>query len=225
MRRTIFALLLLATASPAAAQSLADYDYENLGLRGAGAALGYMWSNRVQNTNVYSLRLDLGYLGPGVRIIPTLSYWQSKFTQKELDALAARINGRGGVSFVDARELAPLKWSDLSLSVDGQFVWKTPAALLTYVGAGFGLHALNGQGAAIDNTFIEDLLDSVTAGMSVLGGLELVPDPRLRFYGEGRYTVMNSIQYLSAAGGVQFMFGSPEPQGGTARPAPAPEGQ
>ncbi len=225
MRRTIFALLLLAAASPAAAQTLADYDYENLTLRGAGAALGYMWSNKVTNTNVYSFRLDLGYLGPGIRIVPSLSFWKSEFTQKELDALAEQIN-RQGTSFVNAQDLSPLDWSDLSLSVDGHFVLKTPAALLTYVGAGFGLHALNGQGAAIDNTFVEDLLDSVAAAMSVLGGLEFVPSSRVRVYGEGRYTIMNSIQYLSAAGGIQLMFPQrPQPGEGAVQPAPAPGGQ
>ncbi len=206
MRRLILALGLSLTAMPAAAQSLADYDYENLEFRGIGLDFGHLWADRVANTSMYSVRFDLGYLGPGVRIVPSISYWSSEFTLAELDALAERIRDATGVIGLTGEDLGPLRWSDLSISLDGQFVWNTPANVLAFAGAGFGLHALNGQGAAIEGTFVEDLLDSITAGIAVLGGIELEPVSRWRVYGEGRYTLMNSIQYLSVRGGLQFML-------------------
>lgn len=226
MRRSLLALGLAfgtaAGAAPADAQTLADYDYENLTFRGVGVDAGYIWPTNVESTIQYGLRLDLGYLGPGVRIIPSISYWRSEFKQTELDDLATRIGGQtgGGIS---GEDLAPIEWSDLSLSVDGHFVWNTPIQVLTFAGGGVGLHAMNGQGAAIDDTLVEDLLDAIALGVSVLGGFEFAPVDRFRVYGEGRYTILNSIQYLSARAGVQFMFeGSDNIELGTIVPAAPP---
>ena len=220
MRRTLLMAALLAPAAPAPAQTLADYDYENLALRGIGVDAGYLWSDKIRDTERFGIRLDLGYLGPGVRIVPSFSYWASAFTRQELDQLAARINESTG-GFIQGSDLEPIKWSDLSLSLDGQFVWNTPLRVLTFIGAGGGLHALNGQGGAVDDTFVEDLLDSITAGVSALAGFEFQPITRIRVYAEGRYTALNSIQYLSAKGGLQLMFNvDRDVVGGVVSPAP-----
>lgn len=202
------ALAGLGPTSHAAAQTLADYDYEYLRFRGIGFDVGYIWPDKVEETGQFGLRLDLGYLGPGVRIIPAISYWRSEFTPEELDGLATRLSQRSG-ALVEGDDLGPIEWSDLSLSVDAQLVWNTPYRVLTFVGGGVGFHALNGQGEAIDDTFVEDLLDVITAGASGLAGLEFAPVDRLRVYLEGRYTAMNSVQYFSARGGLQVMLGTP----------------
>lgn len=225
MPRSLLALGLLCLAaygggSGAAAQTLADYDYEYLSFRGIGVDAGYIWPDKVDRTVQYGMRLDLGYLGPGVRIIPSLAYWRSELARQELEDLAARINQQPE-SNVRAEDLGPIQWSDLSLSLDAHFVWNTPVGLLTFLGAGLGFHALNGQGVAIDDTIVEDLLDAITTGASGIAGLELEVIDRLRIYAEGRYTAMNSMQYLSARGGLQFMFGTAEPtQLGSAVSAP-----
>jgi opacity protein-like surface antigen len=207
MRRCLLALVVTLAALPGAAgaQTLADYDYEFLGFRGVGVGAGYMWADKVQNTEEFHLRLDLGYLGPGVRIIPSVSFWSSRYTREELDELADQVNQRAG-SVLTGDDLGPIEWSDLALSVDGHFVWNTPVNVLTYVGAGLGFHALNGQGDAIDDTFVEDLLDAIATGVSGIAGLEFQPVERFRVYGEGRFTAMNSIQYFSVRAGLQLMF-------------------
>lgn len=214
MRRSLLALGLACLAihggaSGAAAQTLADYDYEYLSFRGIGVDLGYMWPTKVEPTEQWGLRIDLGYLGPGVRIIPSVGYWRSTLTNDELDDLATRINQQTG-SIIQGSDLGPIDWSDLSLSLDGHFVWNAPLDVLTFLGAGLGFHALNGQGAAIDDTIMEDLLDAITLGANAIAGLEIEPMDRFRVYVEGRYTAMNSIQYLSARAGLQFMFGMEE---------------
>ena len=220
-RRTLLiAALMGAATAPAAGQTLADYDYENLAFRGVGVDAGYLWANKIRDTERFGVRLDLGYLGPGVRIIPSLEYWASDFTRAELDELAGRINQQTG-GFIQGADLEPIKWSNLSLSLDGQFVWNTPLRVLTFVGAGGSLHALNGQGNAVDDTFVEDLMDSITAGVSALAGFEFQPIARVRLYAEGRYTALNSIQYLTAKGGLQLMFEVEEDMvGGVVPPAP-----
>lgn len=208
MRRRIAPLSLawiaiLATATAASGQTLADYDYEYLGFRGFGVDIGYIWPDKVEATHQYGLRLDLGYLGPGIRVIPSLGYWRSQLTDQEVEDLETRLSETVGNPITG---LGPIQWSDLSFSIDGQVVWNTPIRVLTFLGAGVAFHALNGQGASIDDTIVEDLLDTITAGVSALAGFEFQPVRRFRVYAEGRYTAMNSIQYLSARGGLQFMF-------------------
>jgi opacity protein-like surface antigen len=227
MRRLLLALgiaglALSALPAHSAAQSLADYDYEHLGFRGVGVDLGLVWPDKVGNTAQLGLRVDLGYLGPGIRIIPSITYWQSDIADAELDTLASRLSRQLDVP-ITGEDLGSIQWSDLALSVDGQLVWRTPARFLTFAGLGLGFHALNGKGPAIDDTFVEDLLDSVTAAAAVLGGFEFEPTDQLRVYAEARYTVMNSVRFGSARVGVQFMFRSADTVEVGALPPPSAE--
>ena len=221
MRRTVLhprlatvlglAAALALGAGPAAGQTLADYDYEHLTFRGVGLAGGYLWSDRVEDTEQYSLRVDLGYLGPGIRIVPSIGYWSSQIEQADIDSLAARLG-------ILPSELGPIEWSDISLAVDAHLVWSAPLGLLPFVGVGAELHALNGRGPAVDDTFVEDLLDDITAGVNGIAGVELEPVSRLRIFVEGRYTVMNSLQYGAVRAGVQVMFSRGDVEVGAAPP-------
>jgi hypothetical protein len=203
------AVLLLVPAM-ARAQSLADYDYENLTFRGIGLDYGFIWPNKVEPTSVFSLRLDLGYLGPAVRITPVLSYWSSHLRARELERMADRLSNlpvlldKGVV--LSAADLGRVEWSDLVLGIDSHLVWTAPLEILTFVGVGASLHALNGRGNLIDDTFIEDLLDSTAAGVAILAGVEMQPVDRLRVYGEARYTLASSIRYPSLRIGGAVML-------------------
>lgn len=212
--------LLLAGAAPVGAQTLADYDYDQLSFRGLGLGAGYLWSDRIEDTEHFSIRMDLGYLGPGVRIVPAVSYWSSQLAESEIRELATQLSLRTG-TVIPPETLGPIEWSDISLSVDGHFVWSTPFGVLTYVGLGFGVHALNGQGPAVDDTFVEDLLDDFTAGANGMVGIEIEPVDRLRFYVEGRYTAMSSLLYGGVLAGVQVMFSQGNAEVGAVAPPPA----
>ncbi|HEY0674293.1 MAG TPA: hypothetical protein VGD27_18610 [Longimicrobiales bacterium] len=212
MRSTklLMTTLLLCVPATAGAQTLADYDYENLTFRGIGLDYGYIWPSKVAATPTYSIRLDLGYLGPGVRITPMLSYWNSDMRGTELDRLAEQINRlpplmEQGVALT-AEDLGNITWSDLAIGIDMQMLWTTPLRIMTYIGAGAAIHALNGHGDFIENTFVEDLLDSTAAGVAVMGGLEYQPVPRLRFYGEVRYTLVTDIRYPGVRVGASLML-------------------
>lgn len=204
MRGLLLAALLLVAAIPAHGQTLADYDYESLAFRGVGVEAGRIWPSRVEPAEIWVLRIDLGYLGPAIRITPTLSYWSSKLQSSELERLARRLNEMG--ANVSAETLGPVQWSDLALGVDVQSVWIAPFHTFAYLGLGLGAHALNGQGQAFEDTFVEDLLDSISGGADVMAGLEFQPLPRLRLYGEARYTFMSDVQYpgLRVGGAVVF---------------------
>lgn len=206
------ALALLAASPPAVdAQTLADYDYENLRLTAIGLDYGYLVApSRVEPASAYSLSVDVGFLGPGVRLVPSATYWTSTLKSAELDRLAAKINEleplRSRGVQLEGADLGTVDWSDVSLGLDAHIVWETALGVYTYLGAGAALHALNGEGTAIDDTFVEDLLDSVTAGASGLAGLEYSPVDGLRLYGEGRYTVLNDLHYPMARVGAAFVL-------------------
>lgn len=210
MRRGILAAVMVLAPAGAGAQGLADYDYENLTFRGIGFDIGYIWPTKVESTPTYSVRLDLGFLGPAVRVSPSLTYWSSHMETQELDRLAERLSNlpplvdRGVV--IQAADLGRVEWSDVALQLDAHFVWTTPFDAYTYVGAGVGVHAMNGRGEAIENTFIEDLLDSTTAGMALMAGIELEPTARFRIYGEARYTLVSDVRYPGVRVGGALML-------------------
>lgn len=207
------------TAGGVRAQSLADFDYENLSFRGFAPEWGYIWPDRVEPTQSFGVRLDLGYLGPGLRIAPSVTYWKSTFRATEVreleDRVASLIQEQTGQP-APAVNLGVIDWSDLALAVDGHVVWRIPYGVLTFVGLGASAHVINGAGAAIDGTFIEDLLDSVTAGVNGHAGIEYPVVQRFRLYAQGRYEVMGDLRYSQIRIGGQFMLGGAAP--GEARP-------
>jgi hypothetical protein len=199
----------LASPGAARAQGLADYDYENLSFRGLGADVGRIWPNKVDAAWQYAIRADLGFLGPSIRILPTLSYWKSQMKRSELNRLAEQLTGLPALqrqnAVITAADLGDVDWSSLALSVDVQAVWTAPLNVFTYVGAGFGLYSMNGKGTAIADTFIEDLLDTAAAGVAVMAGMEFEPSARLRLYAEGRFTVQSDIHYPGLRIGASLM--------------------
>ena len=208
--KILITLLLICAPASAGAQTLADYDYENLAFRGIGLDYGFIWPSKVKATPTYTIRLDLGFLGPGVRIAPIVSYWTSEMRRTELDRLADQINRlpplmRDSVA-LSADDLGNITWSDLAIGVDTHLLWTTPVGLITYVGAGASIHALNGHGDFIESTFVEDLLDSTAAGISLMAGMEFELTPRVRLYGEARYTLVTDIRYPGVRFGGSLML-------------------
>jgi hypothetical protein len=201
---------LLLLPHGAAAQTLEDYDYENLSFRGIGIDWGVVLPNKVEGTGAFGIRFDLGYLGPAVRIAPSITWWSSQLKSDELQRLAAQLSNlpalrdRGIVLTAD--DMGSVDYNALSLSVDGQAVFTVPYDVITYAGGGVGLYMLNGKGAAIANTFIEDVLDAVTPGVVFMAGAEKELIPHVRLYGEVRYTMAGDIRYPGIRVGGAFMI-------------------
>ncbi|HUF13113.1 MAG TPA: hypothetical protein VMN78_08440 [Longimicrobiales bacterium] len=196
------------TPAAARAQDLADYDYENLAFRGVGFDVGRIWPSNLDPATTFRLRMDLGYLGPGVRIVPSIGYWKSSVEQSEIAAFERQLEGISELP-EGSIDLGEIDLSDLALQLDAHFVWTTPIELLVYVGAGAGLHLLNGQGSSIDDTFIEDLFDSIMPGVTALAGLEYSLIDRLRIYGEGHFSVVSDILNPGITVGAALMFPAP----------------
>jgi hypothetical protein len=208
--------MLLLGAPRASAQELADFDYENLAFRGLGVEAGYVFPTRVESTYSLGVRMDLGYLGPGLRIVPGVTYWSSRMRRSEVQELETRVE-----QLVDSQapvgtrpasvNLGTIEWSDLAISADAHVVWRVPAGVLTFAGLGAAAHILNGEGEAIADTFIEDLLDTVTAGANIHAGLEYPVSNRFRLYGVSRFELTENFQYVEVRVGGQFMIGGPAP--------------
>ena len=198
----------------AKAQEIADFDYENLSLRGLGFEWGYSYPSRVERTQSYGLRIDMGYLGPGLRIVPSVTYWKAPFQAAEIGELEARVAGlvqaqSGGAA--PSVDLGTIEWSDVVLALDTHVVWSIPFGFLSFGGLGIAAHVMNGDGAAISGTFVEDLLDSVTAGVNLHAGLEYPVRDRFWLNGQGRYEVLGDLQYFQMRFGAQLMIGENAP--------------
>ena len=208
------ACAVLVVPGRAAAQDLADLDYENLGLRGFGLDWGYLWPNRIQRAGSVGLRVDMGYAGPGLRIMPSVSYWSSRFQGGEITELEDRIESliteQSGAPSPQL-DLGTIRWRDIAVGVDAHVVWDSLLDLLTYGGIGVTAHVLDGDGGAIAGTFIDDLLDSVTAGFNLHFGMEYPVTERFRLYGLSKYEVMSDLQYFAVRAGMQIMTGPNAP--------------
>jgi hypothetical protein len=195
-------------------QELADLDYEHLAFRGFGLDWGYLWPTRIDRTGGVALRFDMGYAGPGLRIMPHVGYWSSPLERGEIRELEDRIGSliadqTGGPA--PALDLGRIDWRDVSVGVDAHVVWDSLFDVLTYGGLGITAHVLDGDGDAITGTFIDDLLDSVTAGFNLHLGMEYPVTERLRIYSVGKYEVLSDFQFFTARVGWQVMTGPNAP--------------
>lgn len=199
-------------ADPAGAQELSDFDYENLSFRGIALEGGYIQPSRVDPAPSVGIRADLGYLGPGVRIVGGLSRWSSALGRAEVERLEERlvqlISEQQGEDPTDVTvDLGEVTWSDVAISLDTHMVWAVQWGFLTYAGLGATAHVMSGGGSAVEDTFVEDLLDSVRAGVNVHGGVEVPVHRRLRLYGVSRFEVLEDLNYLEFRVGGQVHWG------------------
>lgn len=206
-------LLALVLPARAPAQTLEDYDYENLEFRGLGLDGGGIWPARVEPTVVFGVRADLGYVGPRVRISPAIRYWSSSLRESEVERLADQIlricerQGTGGCP--TSLTLGTVKRSDLELSADAHYLFPTGYSVEPYLGGGLGLHLLNGRGEFIDDTFVEDLLDTVSPALNLLGGVNVPLGRSLQLMTEARFVLVSDVQYASLVVGGTWALPSP----------------
>ena len=104
-------------------------------------------------------------------------------------------------------DLGTIDRKDIALSLDGHYVWSIPLNMYFFAGVGISAHFLNGSGAGIDDTFVEDLLDSVSAGFNLHTGLEFALADRIRLHGASKVEALGDLNYLEFSGGLSFIWG------------------
>jgi hypothetical protein len=208
--------MLFSPPAGVGAQDLADYDYEHLTFRGIGLEAGYIFPSIVENTWSAGARFDLGFLGPGLRLVAGVNYWSSDITESEVSRWEQRLldlvqpqQPPGSPPVV--MDLGTVGWTDYSATLDGHFMWEIPFGLLTYTGLGLTGHYSTGSGEAIKDTFVEDLLNGFRVGVNAHAGLEIPLGERVRLYGNGRFEFMGDLYYFETRGGLQVFLGSETP--------------
>ena len=83
------------------------------------------------------------------------------------------------------------------------------------------MHALKGYGDAIQGTFIDELLNTVTAGFNLHFGAEYPFTSSFRAYGVAKYEVLSDLQLFNLSVGWQIMTG-PSAPGEDAKPQTSP---
>lgn len=207
-----FAVLLLALVPGAAAgQQWEDYDYENLEFRGIGLDFGVVWPANVERTLSFGVRADMGFVGPGVRIAPAIRFWSSNVDSVEVARLAEQIRRlceRQAGAVCPPFNLGEIERSDMELAVDAHYLFRTGIGIRPYAGGGLGLHLLNGRGESIDETFVEDLLDSVSPALNLLAGIHIPLSSALEMMTEGRL-VISDVRYATVVVGGIWILPSP----------------
>lgn len=202
------AATVLLSAGRAGAQDMADYDYSNLVFSGVGAFVSWVMPAHTSPALGLNVRADLGLLGPNVRISPGLTFWASELRDSETARIEERIEAacdRGGVP-CPGIELGDVEISDLSIDLDAHYLFTTDFGVEPYAGAGISLHLLNGSGDFIDDTYVEELLDAIAPGMSLVGGVEFPLAANVRLMGEARAVLTGNVRYLSAGIGGAWEF-------------------
>ena len=192
-------------------QELADYDYEKLAFRGISVEYGNILFKTYEETEVYSVKLDLGFLGPGVRMATRASYWSSEMVPEELVSFESSLNtmilAQGGVLPGNGMEIGSIKRDDMSVSVEADYVWRIPLGMLLSTGFGASAHLVNGTTQIPDDTFLNGLLDSFTAGFNVHSGLEYLVTDRIRLYGDSRIGLAGNVRFFQFGGGLTILWG------------------
>ena len=199
----------------AGAQDLADYDYENLSFRGISFDVGYLYADNVEDTRTLGVRFDLGFLGPGFRIKPGVTYWKSTLADTEVEQFEARLAtltaDQGGTVPPGGFDLGVIDRRDIVMSLDGHYVWAVPLKFFFSTGVGLSAHFLDGSGTLFDGTFVEDLLDSVQAGVNVHLGLEYSLHDRVKIYGSPKLELLDDLKYFELRFGAHILWGGLAP--------------
>jgi hypothetical protein len=208
----VAALAACSLAAPLGAQGLEDYDYANLELRAVGLVLGGAFPSRAESRPSFGVVADFGFLGPHVRMWPSITYWGSRLEQGEVDRLANQILEicrRQPGAQCPLIDLGEIRISDLAVNLDAHFVPQVDARLEPYAGAGLGLHFLNGSGELIDGTFVEDFLDTLSPGLNLIAGLGTRVLAPISLFAEARYVLTPDIRFGSLSLGGTWTLPAP----------------
>src|SRR2546426_5423647 len=174
-RRLLLPVILLSTCPPvrlSAQGFLSQFSYDNLKPSALQLDLGPVGGNNIRGTLTGGLRLDYGFIAPHLRVLLGLSYYKADFSSTARARFEQRL--RSVVidpSADDTIRLGRITWSDVTGDLDLQYVLQG-RAVTTYLGIGLGAHVRHGSGPAINGTFVQDALNSVTAGLNGTIGAE-----------------------------------------------------
>jgi hypothetical protein len=204
----IVVAITLLSASPAArlpAQGvLNQFSYDNLRLSGIQGDLGLLGASELTGTTIGGVRVDYGRIAPKVRLLLGVSYFRSQFDQQTRRRFEQHLDSIVNPSTHDSINLGRITLSDMIGDVDFQLVFPQGPGVTVYLGTGVSIHVRNGNGPAINGTFVEDALDVITAGVNGTMGVEVNLSPAWRFTVDGRGVLSSGLRTVSLRTGIMY---------------------
>lgn len=207
MHRAILlaACALFAPMRLAAQGFLDEFSYEGLGLTGIGFELGPVGSDRLTTEFSGGVRVDYGMIAPRVRVLFGVNYFKGELDPDEIQEFERRllqvVQDPTGDATVD---IGQITWTNVEATLDLQYVFPAGPRAFTYLGLGIGAHIRNGSGAAIEDTFVEDALDTIAASADLSLGVEVTLSERVHFTTEARGVLSSELLMASARAGFTY---------------------
>ncbi|NIM48413.1 MAG: hypothetical protein GTN62_01855 [Gemmatimonadales bacterium] len=203
--------LLLFPGSLSAQGFLEQFSYEGLRFSGIGFEFGVVASDRLTAEPTGALRIDYGFIGPKVRVLIGASYFKGDFNADEVSQFETRLRGvvQDPTGDFDI-DVGTITWADLEAALDLQYVLQPDGPVNPYFGFGLGVHIRDGDGVAIDETFVEDALDTIAAGLTLSLGVEIAVARPFYFTTDIRGEVTSELRTVAVRGGFMYRI----PRGG-----------
>jgi hypothetical protein len=220
LRQALGALLVsVVLPLPVSAQSLFErLGLDRLRLTSVGVGYGPAQPSKVEATHSFALQVNYGEIAPRWHVVFGASYWESHFNEKVVrefeEQLRRTIRDPSGDDEID---IGRIRVSDVALEMEVRYVTtRSRTFLRPYLGVGLGAHAINAESPFIQGTFVESALDNISAGVSGIAGLQMVPSERISFAVQGRYTLLSTLRFGTLRGLVSYHFrGSVRQTGGS----------
>jgi hypothetical protein len=204
---TSLIVLHLAVAAPLAAQSFWEqFSYDGLRFAGIGVEFGGVVSNSITSEPIGGVRVDLGTIAPRVRVVVGGSYFKGSFKPERVADFERRLQDVLVGCACDSVSVGPITQANAELFLALQYLIPPVGRLQPYGGVGFSAHIRDGDGAVIDDTFVEDALDTVAAGIDASAGVDVALLRRLALLVEVRGVLTSELRSLSVRGGLMLRF-------------------
>ena len=204
---TKLAALWLLIPNVLGAQGLLEqFSYEGLRFTAIGADAGIVVSDALTAEPTVGVRLDLGWFAPKIRLVVGGSYFRGAYNTEEITRFENQLEAViGGGTSID---LGTIKLTSWQAFLDLHYLPAPDSRVRPYGGLGLGIHVRDGDGAAIDDTFVEDALDTIAAGLAAVLGIEVGIAGRVSWTAEARGDLTSEL--LSASFRTGFMVAFPQ---------------
>ncbi len=193
-------------AAPLRAQGfLEQFSYEGVRFAGIGIDAGAVISNSLTTEPIGGVRIDLGLFAPRVRVMLGGSYFRGQFDAEQIAEFETRLQELL-VDCTCSLDVGSVTMANVEVFADLQYLLRSVGRVQPYVALGISAHVRDGDGAAIDGTFVEDALDTVAAGVGAAVGLDVAILSRLAFVAEVRGGLTSELRTVSARGGFMLRF-------------------
>jgi hypothetical protein len=194
-------------APPVAAQSFWEqFSYDGLRFAGIGAEFGGVLSNSITSEPIGGLRVDFGAIAPKVRVVAGGSYFRGSFKPERIADFEQRLEDVLVGCGCDSIVVGPITQSNVEVFLSLQYLIPSIGRVQPYGGLGFSAHIRDGDGAVIDDTFVEDALDTVAAGVDASAGVDVAILRQLTLLVEARGVLTSEIRSFSVRGGLMLRF-------------------